>query len=182
MYAQYALSTVVVVMMLVGGCGLQGAGKGPRLDVTLILSKTREEAIQVLGEPSSGLAEYGQLNWHADRVPPDFQHLQLTFDDEGVCIFVQGQIKVPGDDLEQVLDAVGLGQLQKECRRMERGNALVVSCVASPYEAEIVEPRHPGISTKVRAFTVWRQDSSVTQSLATEFDRGKRGFQDSLQP
>jgi hypothetical protein len=177
----HTLTTLFALAMFVGNCGPPETRSGRQIDVAHLLNKTRQEVIQVLGEPMSAGQDdsLGTMYWRQEKLPPGFVALGVEFRHETVCQFVTGQAEVGGDP-EKVLDLVGLGGVQRECRRMERAGALVVSCVAPPYEAEIVEPRLPGFGTNVKSFTLWRQDSAVTQSLAREFEAGNRGFVDPL--
>lgn len=144
-----------------------GFGRTAQVDVGRFLGKTKEEARQILTELS--VDADGNGVWDQDKLPEGFIYLSMEFTESSepkVCIYVKGQVKMPGDP-EKVLDAIGLGELKSESRRFPRPGSSVLQCIAAPYETEIAMPEVGGYEA-YKEFLVWKQG---TRSLAEEWNK-----------
>jgi hypothetical protein len=123
------LTILLAAAVGVGSLGLTGCAKSPAVDVSQYFGKNEKQILELLGEPSGkgrpSFSTRGNLAfviedpdyifWLEEKLSPPLTLLKLHFSKSGLCNQLDGTVK-GYETPEEVLDAIGFKNLQKERR------------------------------------------------------------------
>ena len=102
-----------VLALLVSGCGSER--EPARFDVQQCLGKDEEAIAILLGSPSETAGTAVSERRLVYRQPPaPLETLELVTSESGVCIQVTGTTSTGFDTPEALLDAIGLGEVERQ--------------------------------------------------------------------
>ena len=165
------IGLITLISAMIGAGILTGCGKKQEIDVSQYFGKNEQQIVEILGEPSGrGIPSFstrGYLGfvvedpdwifWLEEEISPPITLLKLHFSESGLCNQAIGTVQPGYKTPEEVLEAIGLGNLEK---KRILSDQLGFNYKMPPYK--MVQVHRPSSAhTKYTDFNLWDKEAGI---------------------